>query len=228
LTVGAGCVHTCERVDGLCEGNPWQWDVAKFVWFLWRCCALVECSSVSRTASPLLHGAHHTPVSSCPCDELTGRNETLAWRISVHRVTCPATNLLHLLHGEVIKKNMPFFPSQKTHLISITNNSLLMLCRELITRTYLLLEEQPIGQPLKNSPAFYGTRRFNTVFTRALHWSLSWATSIQSTPSLPISLRSIWILSTQLRLGLPSGLLPSGFPTKCFKKTKRIPTNCAN
>jgi hypothetical protein len=34
------------------------------------------------------------------------------------------------------------------------------------------------------------------VFPRALHWSLSWAKSIQSTPSHPISLRSILILST--------------------------------
>jgi glutamate/tyrosine decarboxylase-like PLP-dependent enzyme len=32
-------------------------------------------------------------------------------------------------------------------------------------------------QPLKNFPAFHGTRRFNTVFTRALHWSLSWLSS---------------------------------------------------
>jgi hypothetical protein len=35
------------------------------------------------------------------------------------------------------------------------------------------LEDSPIVQPLKNFPAFYGTRTFNTVFTRALDWSLS-------------------------------------------------------
>jgi hypothetical protein len=43
--------------------------------------------------------------------------------------------------------------------------------------------------------------------------SLSWARPIQSTPPQPISPRSILILSTYLRLGLPSGLFPSGFPT---------------
>jgi hypothetical protein len=42
------------------------------------------------------------------------------------------------------------------------------------------------------------------VFTRALRWSLFWARSIQSIPSHPISLRSILILFTHLRLGLSS------------------------
>jgi hypothetical protein len=71
-------------------------------------------------------------------------------------------------------------------------------------------------QPLKKFPAFNGTRRFNTLFTRALRGSLSWARSIQSTPSHPISLRCILIPPTHLRLGLPSGLFPSGFPTNTY------------
>jgi hypothetical protein len=51
------------------------------------------------------------------------------------------------------------------------------------------------------------------VFTRALHWSLSWARWIHSIPSHPISLRSILILSNHLRFGLPRGLFPYGFAT---------------
>jgi hypothetical protein len=67
--------------------------------------------------------------------------------------------------------------------------------------------------PLKNFPTFYGIRGFITVFTRALYWSLSWARSIQSITVHPISLRYILIISTHLRIGLPSGFFPFGFPT---------------
>jgi hypothetical protein len=61
---------------------------------------------------------------------------------------------------------------------------------------WAFLEKLSIVQLLKNFPAFYGTRRFITVFTRTLHWALFWARSIQYIPSPPISLRSILILST--------------------------------
>jgi hypothetical protein len=80
-------------------------------------------------------------------------------------------------------------------------------------RSWALLEQPPTVQPLKNFPAFYGTRKFITVFTRALHWSIFWARSIQSISSYPVSLISILILFTHLRLGLPSDLFPSGFAT---------------
>jgi hypothetical protein len=84
-------------------------------------------------------------------------------------------------------------------------------------RSWVLPEKLPIVQPLKKFPAFYGTRKFITVFTRALHWSLSWASSIQSIAYHPTYLRSILILSTHLSLGLPSSLFPSGSPTLSYK-----------
>ena len=69
-------------------------------------------------------------------------------------------------------------------------------------------------QLVKKFPAFHGTRRFISTLTNVRHLSLSWANPIQSTYPHPTSWRSILILSTHLRLGLPSGLLPSGFPSK--------------
>ena len=69
-------------------------------------------------------------------------------------------------------------------------------------------------QLVKKFPAFHGTRRFITALTSVRHLSLSWTSPIQSTYPHPISWGSILILSTHLRLGLPSGLFPSGFPIK--------------
>ena len=94
--------------------------------------------------------------------------------------------------------------------------------RDTIKGTYSLLtpwcrvhlEQLTCLQLVKKFPKFHGTRRFITVLTSVRQLSLSWASPIQSIYPHPSSWRSILILSTHLRLGLPSGLFPSGFPTK--------------
>jgi hypothetical protein len=78
----------------------------------------------------------------------------------------------------------------------------------------ILLQKLIVTQLVKKFPALYGTRRYITVFTRALHWFLSCVGWIRSTPSHPISLKFTLILSSHLRVGLPTGLFPSGFRPK--------------
>ena len=87
----------------------------------------------------------------------------------------------------------------------------------------VLLEKLTGLQLVKKFSAFYGTRRFITALTNVRHLSLSWASPIQSTYPHPTSWRSILILSTYLRLGLPSGLFPSGFPTKSLHTSLSSP-----
>jgi len=77
--------------------------------------------------------------------------------------------------------------------------------------TYLLspwcrvpLEQLTGLQLVKKFAAFPGNRRFITALTSVHQLSLSWASPIQSIYTHPTSRRSILILSTHLRLGLPS------------------------
>ena len=56
--------------------------------------------------------------------------------------------------------------------------------------------------------------KFIAALKSVRHLSLSWASPIQYIYPHSTSWRSILILSIHLRLGLPSGLLPSGFSTK--------------
>ena len=94
----------------------------------------------------------------------------------------------------------------------------------LLTAWCRVLLEQLTGlQLVKKFPAFHGNRRFITALTCVRHLSLSWASPIQSIYPHPTSCRSILILSTHLRLGLPSGLFPSGFPTKTLYTPRSSP-----
>jgi hypothetical protein len=73
----------------------------------------------------------------------------------------------------------------------------------------VLLEKLTSSQKVKKLPAFYGTQRFITAFTSARHLSLSQSRSNRPMPPHPTTWRSI-ISSSHLRLGLSSGLFPSG------------------
>ena len=90
----------------------------------------------------------------------------------------------------------------------------------------VLLEKLTGLQLVKKFPTFYGTRRLITALTSVRDLSLSWTSPIESTYPHPTSWRSILILSTHLSLGLPSGLFPSGFPTKILyvPHTRHMPS----
>jgi len=81
-------------------------------------------------------------------------------------------------------------------------------------KRWVVLKELTVTQLVKKISAFKWVRKFITVFKRAHHWPLSSARWIPFIISHPISLRSITIISSHLRLGLPCSLFPLGFPIK--------------
>ena len=104
----------------------------------------------------------------------------------------PTSHLLEI-RPNIIHPSTPRSPQWSPYLIT--------------PRCRVLLEQLTGLQPVKKFPAFHGTRRFITALTSARQLSLSWASPIQSIYPHPTSWRSVLILFTHLRLGLPSGLL---------------------
>jgi hypothetical protein len=78
-----------------------------------------------------------------------------------------------------------------THLLTYFTYLLTPWCR--------IFEKLTATQLVKNIPHCYGTRRFITVFTKACHRTLSRVRRIQFASSIPVSLRSILMLSSHLR-----------------------------
>jgi hypothetical protein len=94
------------------------------------------------------------------------------------------------LTGALFPTNAHFSHAQQYHHMShSTGDKSMFRVAQIVhiilthSHSWALLKNSPIEKPLKNFPAFYRTQRFITVFKRALPWSLSWATWIQSIPS---------------------------------------------
>ena len=167
------------------------------------------------------------PLSCADCDEYLPFSG--ASSIPLCYVIFPAT-LLHQLFYHPLSPHIAIYFLVYPSILLFPNSYILpfwefyfssILCtcpneHNLFNLTYLLtprcrvlLEKLTGLQLVKKFSAFHGAWRFITALTSVCHLSLSWASPIQSIHPHPTSWRSILILSTHLRLGLPSGLFPS-------------------
>ena len=78
-------------------------------------------------------------------------------------------------------------------------------------------------QRSKDLPVFPGDALFFTMYTRALHWLLSWARRVHYTPAHSISLR----VAFNIILPSTSGVFYLCFPTKMYISAFRFPATCA-
>ena len=147
----------------------------------------------------------------CSIDKMSWKGYSL-----FSSIQCAQQDILQSIECNVFNRKIVFNRTKNVQwdtLGSKALNMLNLLTYLLTPWSRVLLEKLASLQLVKKFSAFYGTRRFITALTSARHLSLSWASPIQSSYPNPTSWRSILILSSHRRLGLPSGLFPSGFPT---------------
>jgi hypothetical protein len=118
-----------------------------------------------------------------------GRKSVMKWQLSsVLKVDC-------VQHKDQVQHSKP----------NLSTNERSFICSKLTPWSRILLEKLVVIRLVKEFFTVYGTRRFITEFTTACIWS---------TISHIISVRTIIILPSHLRLGLPTGLFRLGFQTK--------------
>ena len=93
----------------------------------------------------------------------------------------------------------------------------------LTPRSRVLLENLTGSQPVKNFPAFYGTRTFITAVKTACHLSLSWASSIQSIAPTSHFLKIHLNINLPSKSGSPKWSLSLSFPHQNPIYTSHLP-----
>ena len=145
------------------------------------------------------------------------------------KVLCPSTCGTVVNHQRYHLAHCPHHKAASTALYLIYLQHILMTHHTYLLHGAVLLEKLTGLQLVKKFPAFYGTRRFITALTSVRHLSLSWASPIQSIYPHPIFWRSILILSTHIRLGLPTGSFPPVSPPRSYTppsitRTRHMPS----
>ena len=119
------------------------------------------------------------PVT-CPYPQPDQSNQitSCAWCTSWIRVLLEKLTCLQL-----VKKYSPHFMEPEDSLSlarSIQSDHFLCLVHPMDQSPYWEADASAASQKKKNSPQFYGTRKFTNKFTSARNLSLPWASSIQS------------------------------------------------